>query len=350
MASISTALLARKKKEPQDDEQLLQLFRNRAELKKELATLRREKDKLSDLIRQQEGLTQRAQQRLEHLESLLADPAQAANALVYYQLRGVWQHGRRRLERLARDLEQRQQEREFQYDQVRFEQTRDAAISAIEEKLGALAERRRVMEDDLKACEEGARRLRGFWNYFRRRRLHDQAEAIRASIEGVQGQAERLERTRHEREGEPGPAFKGLSIDGKRNINLAVIAMAQHLLVHYAENEVALLAREAAVRSLTDVSYGDAADCRSLTQAIDSVTRQLEPPEQLNARVRRRSEYLRQVASYRRDHDTVPVVGSVAGIPLSISETGEPRPIDDAVLAINVLADEYWDIYAVLLN
>jgi hypothetical protein len=349
MASISNALLARKK-ETQDDEQLLQLFRNRAELKKELATLRREKDKLGELIRQQEGLNQRTQQRLDHLESLLADPAQSTHALVYYQLRGVWQQGRRRLERFARELEQRQQEREFQYEQIRFEQSRDAAISAIDEKLAALAERRRIMEADLKACEDGARRLRGFWNYYRRRRVYDQVEAIRASIEGLQSQAERLERNRHEREGEPGPAFSGLSIDGKRNINLALIAMAQHLLVHFAENEVALLAREAAMRTLADVSYGDAGKCRVLTEAIESVMRKLEPAEQMGVRVRRRSEYLRQIASYRRDHDTVPAVGSVAGVALAISETGEPRPVGDQVIPVNVLADEYWDIYAVMLN
>lgn len=349
MASISSAILARKK-DQQDDEQLLQLFRNRAELKKELASLRREKEKLSDLIRQQEGLTQRAQQRLEHLEGLLADPAQAANALVYYQLRGVWQHGRRRLERLARELEERQQEREFQYDQVRFEQTRDAALGAIDEKLAALGERRRDMDEDLRTCDEGLRRLRGFWNYFRRRRLHDQAEAIRASIEGVQSQVERLERNRHEREGEPGPAFGGLSVDGKRNINLAIIAMAQHLLLHYTENDVALLAREAAVRALADVSYGDAARCRALTQAIETVTRKIEPAEQLNVRVRRRAEFLRQVASYRRDHDTIPVIGSVAGIPTAITETGEPRPVTDEEVPVNVLADEYWDVYAALLS
>ena len=92
MATIASPLLQRRK-EP-DDEQLLKLFWNRAELKKELGILRREKEKLMDQVRQQESVNLRAQQRLEQLEAQLADPQQAVNAVVYYQLKGVWQQCR----------------------------------------------------------------------------------------------------------------------------------------------------------------------------------------------------------------------------------------------------------------
>jgi hypothetical protein len=349
MATIASALLARKK-EPQDDEQLLKLFWNRAELKKELATLRREKDKLTDLIRQQEDLSQRAQQRLDQLENLLADPAQSANALVYYQLRGIWQHNRRRLERLAQELSARQQEREHQHARSRFEQGRDQAISAIDEKLAGLAQRVRVMEEDLRVTQARIGQLRGFWHYLRRRALHDQCETIRATVEGVQLQIRRLEANRRERELEPGPPFAGLSVEGRRNINLALIAMAQQLLLHYADGDVAWLAREAAVRPLTELAYGNPAECRAINQRIEAVMRALPAEELMQSRVRRRSEYLRQTATYRRDIDTIPMAAGFAGIPLAITEAGELRPASDQVVPINVLADEYWDIYSMLLN
>jgi hypothetical protein len=349
MATIASTLLARKK-EPQDDEQLLKLFWNRAELKKELATLRREKDRLTDQVRQQETLTQRAQQRLEQLENLLADPMQAANALIYYQLRGVWQNSRRRLERLARDLSERQREREEQHARSRFEQTRDEALSVVDEKLAGLTQRAHAMQEDLRASQAHLEQLGSWWYFFRRRALRDQAEAIRATLEGVQTQIQRLESSRRERELEAAPGFEGLSVEGKRNINLALIAMGQQLLLHYADKDVALLAREAAVRSLTDVTYGSAAECRVLSQELEAVMRALSTSEQMDKRVRRRSEYLRQAATYRRDIDTVPMAGSVGSIPLAITETGEPRPVNDQVIPVNVLADEYWDIYAVLLT
>ena len=49
-------------------EKLVELFRNRAELKKEFAELRKEKYRLEKRIREQHGATARIVQKLEHLE------------------------------------------------------------------------------------------------------------------------------------------------------------------------------------------------------------------------------------------------------------------------------------------
>jgi hypothetical protein len=348
MATIASPLLQRRK-EP-DEEQLLKLFWNRAELKKELGKLRQEKEKLIDQIRQQEGINLRSQQRLEQLENLLADPLQAVNAIVYYQLRGVWQQSRKRLMRLARDLVDRQQDREDQHARARFEQVRDGELAAIDEKIADIESRARVLENDLHTAQERRRQLRGFWNYFRRRAGVDKAEAIQASLEGLRSQITRLIAARQEKEAEPCPAFAGLSVEGKRNINLAIVALAQQLLVHFAEHNVAGLAREAAVRSLADVTYGSAVECRTLGQNVEGVVRRLDAVDKLMPQGRRRAEFLRLTAQYRRDSDTVPVAGSFATLPVVISEAGELRPADDRVIPVNVLADEYWDIYNVLLS
>jgi hypothetical protein len=348
LATIANPLLQRRK-EP-DEEQLLKLFWNRAELKKELAQLRRDKEKLLDQLRQQENVNLRSQQQLEQLEALLADPVQAMNALVYYQLRGVWQQCRKRLARVGRELSERQHERESQHARGRFEQQRDAEIGAIDRRLGDLEGQARAIAADLQAFEEQHRRLRGFWNYFRRRTATERAEATRAALDGVRTQVERLQAERQAKEADPGPAFAGLSIEGKRNINLAIVAMAQQLLVHFAERNVAGLAREAAVRSLADVGYGSVAECQDLGQAIESVLRRLDSVDRLNVLVRRRAEFLKANAQYRRDVDVVPVAGSFAAVPVGITEVGEPRPADDRVIPVNVLADEYWDVYAALLS
>ena len=57
-----------------DEEQLLRLFWNRANLKKEFATLQRERERLTDRLRRQEGATLKIQQTLEQLEGMLANP------------------------------------------------------------------------------------------------------------------------------------------------------------------------------------------------------------------------------------------------------------------------------------
>ncbi len=348
MATIASPLLQRRK-EP-DEEQLLKLFWNRAELKKELAQMRRENEKLIDQLRQQEGVNLRSQQRLEQLENLLADPLQAVNALVYYQLRGVWQQSRKRLMRLVRELVDRQQDREEQHARAGFEQQRDSDLAVVDEKIFDIESRSRAVENELRSVDERCRELRGFWNYFRRRNAGDRAAAIRAELDGLRSQVGRLQATRQEKELEPCSAFAGISTEGKRNINLAIVAMAQQLLVHLADHNVAGLAREAAVRSLADVTYGSTAQCRTLGQNIEIVVRRLEACEKLNAQVRRRAELLALTAQYRRETDTVPVAGSFASVPVLISEAGELRATDDRVIEVNVLADEYWDIYNVLLN
>lgn len=348
MASIATPLLQRRK-EP-EEEQLLKLFWNRAELKKELAGLRRDKERLLEQLHQQENLVLRAQQRLEKLENLLADPLAAINALVYYQLRGVWQQCRRRLVRLARELQERQQEREARQARSNFERLRDAEMAQFDNKISALVQRIQVVEADLEALQADMRRLRGFWHYFNRRGVLERFEAARATLDGLKSQRDSLQAQRRLQELEPPPALPALSTEGKRNINLAVIAMAQQLLVQLAEHNVAGLAREAAMRAVTDVHYGGMAECQALSQTIESVVHGLERVEQLDVLVRRRAEFLKATAQFRRDIDTVPVASSFSGIALTLTARGEPRPADDRLIPVNILADEYWDIYSVLLN
>ncbi|GIK34182.1 MAG: hypothetical protein AMXMBFR45_15560 [Gammaproteobacteria bacterium] len=348
MGTATTPLLQRRQ-EP-DEEQLLKLFWNRAELKKELARLRREKDKLIDQVRQQEAINLRAQQRLEQLEGLLADPVQAVNAVVYYQLRGVWQQCRKRLVRLARELAERQQDREERLAQQQCETVRDADLALIDNRIADVERRARMVQADLDAVETRLGELRAFWHYFRRRALRDQRAAIQAALDGLQRQGERIREERRSREAEPGLPFAGLSVEGRRNINLALIAMAQELLIQFSENDVAALAREASIRSLADVSYGDVAQCQKLGRSIEAVVSQAETAERMAGLIRRRAEFLRQTAQYRRDIDTIPVAGSFATVPVTIQESGAAKPAGSRVIPINVLAEEYWDVYSILLN
>ena len=57
----------------EDSEKLLELYWNRAELKKAFTDLRTEKFRLQALIKEQEGATARFEQKLNHLEQLLLD-------------------------------------------------------------------------------------------------------------------------------------------------------------------------------------------------------------------------------------------------------------------------------------
>ena len=348
MLALAQQFLARRK--PVDDDRLLRLFWNRAELKREFAKLQRERERMVDQLRQKEGSALRTQQRLDQLEGLLADPERAANAVVYFQLRGIWAYGRRRLSRVARDLTTRQQEREGQREAARFEEHRLAALHAIEQRLQPLQARRAVLEGELTAVRAQRFERTGFWNYFARRRLDGEQAVLVTSQQSVDEQIVRYERARHEKLQEEATLPDAIGVDGMRLVNLSILALAQELLVAFSEHQVATLARDASLRQVSEVGYGDVAACRELGRRIEVVLRRVESLDDIAGGVRRRAEYLRLTVNYARDSDTVPMVDGLAHVPLGFTNEGDPRPAGNGALDINVLAEEYWDIFSVLLH
>ena len=101
-----TGLFKAVPEETQDNDKLVDLFRNRAELKKEFAAQRNEKYQLQDRVKQHEGATARVQQKMDHLESLLLDREWVHNVVVFYQLRRLAAHCRAKVERFAEELKQ----------------------------------------------------------------------------------------------------------------------------------------------------------------------------------------------------------------------------------------------------
>lgn len=332
-----------------DDDPLLRLFWNRAELKQEFAKLQRERERMLDLLRQQEGALLRSQQRLDQLEGLLADPERAANASVYFQLRGIWSYGKRRLTRLARDMSTRQLEMENHRELARFEEHRHAALAAIEQRLAPLEERRATLNAELAGLRSRRLDSTGFWNYFLRRRLDAEQAAVQAAQAEIEEQVERYQRARHEKLREKLVPVESLGVDSKRLVNLSVIALAQELVVMLMEHSVGGLARDASLRQVGEVSYGDQKTCRALSARVEQVLNRVEADDGLPARLRLRAELLRQITEYRRNTDTVPVAEGLAKIPVALPGA-EPRTPRTADVAVNVLLDEYWEIYAVLLH
>ena len=94
-----------------DADKLVDLFRNRAELKKEFAALRNEKYELQDRVKHHQGATARVQQQLQHLENLLLDPEWVYNVVAFYQLRSLAMHCNKQLVRFAEELKQQREKR-----------------------------------------------------------------------------------------------------------------------------------------------------------------------------------------------------------------------------------------------
>ncbi|MEO6185101.1 MAG: hypothetical protein ABIP38_11000, partial [Steroidobacteraceae bacterium] len=76
--------------EAPEDTRVLNLFRNRAELKKALGDAQDESHRLKDRVKLQEAATVRVREQLELLESRLSAPLTGLHALLHYQLRDLW--------------------------------------------------------------------------------------------------------------------------------------------------------------------------------------------------------------------------------------------------------------------
>src|SRR5210317_2363003 len=111
MASL-TGLFKPEPEEDHSDDKLVDLFRNRVELKKEFAALRNEKYELQDRIKKHRGSIERVEQKLQHLESLLLDPEWVHNVAVFYQLRRLAAHCQAKVERFAEELKQQREQRQ----------------------------------------------------------------------------------------------------------------------------------------------------------------------------------------------------------------------------------------------
>jgi hypothetical protein len=319
------------RQQPAEDERLVALFRNRAQLKQELLALDEERHRLLDRLKLQEGATMRVEEQLDALEQYLGRPAEGYKCLAYFQLRALWRAAAGRVERFATELVRQQKDRERKAQLASFEAAKRGRVADVDRELVEA----RVLADQLQAeqrlAEQRLETLGGIWNHFRRKRLLEAIEARRVRIDAALSQVTDLGDRRHEVESEPPPALEGLSLEGRRAINLAVIACADALRERLSSQGLADLSRETTRRRVYDTNYGGRDECLALMQRASQAIGEIERLQDDLAALKGRIDALRGAVRYRGAADTVPT-------PDSLQAAGE------------VLVDEYWDVYKSLLR
>jgi len=344
MATLATQLFSKLDSNAKDEEELLKLFWNRAELKKELATLRNDIYKLSNQLEQEQAGKLRLQQRYEQLETMLANPDTAAAAQTYYQLRDVWNRCFERLASVSDDLSRAHRDKEYRLHVAGFRRKLYESLTGLQGELSEVNQSGESLRGQIHGLREKRARYHGFWNFFRRRRLTAEINNLRADRRAVTMRLGELTEDLQSKSSVTPPEFAGLDVTAKRSINLTIIAYAQELYLHFAEREIALKAREAYIRQLNDIHYGDQRDCKSTGRYVEERIALLKVDQGIHDRATSRVQYLKGLVDYRRESDTVPsaeVLDKIA----RLSDGKKQGEID-----VNVLADEYWDVFAVLLT
>jgi hypothetical protein len=340
------ALLERQHADP--NEQLLKLYWNRAGVKREVKALRRERFELLDKLKEQEGAILRAQEQLEGLERLLTNPLAAANAMVYFQLRHLWKVGAQRLEQFGKELQAMREKRERAQLHEAAIAKRDRRLDAIAEKQGALTEKRRVVSQEIEKLTQQLEQMNKLIRLFRAPRLRARIAGLESGLSMLDEKLAELNDLTEKIRGEPLPEPEEMSVESRRLINMAVIALAQHLVVHFSEHDLASLAKTATERAVGDMTFGDRRECDKMVERIREKIDQLRQQKTLADIVKKRADQLLAETKFRNDTDSVPTMESLQAISRGVAGDDPSRRASEAPLRINVLSDDYWDLLAVL--
>lgn len=342
MSSLATMFGNSQDKSQEDSEKLLDLYWNRAELKKEFAGMRKEQFKLQDKIKQQEGVAARLQQKLDHLEELLVDSDWAPNVIVFYQFRGLGIRCQQKLAKFAEQLKQQREQKQHNRLLVAWNEERTKEARVVESQLTEQRAAVQQLEDQLQAERRRLTSMSGFLKIFKRRSVNVVLANLGDQIIVAQEEEENLLHSIEDIQNKRPPDNEGLDIATKRSINLMIIAFAQQLYLLMSDDELASMVKEASEKSVGAINYGSRTDCEQLLSRIDNAIDLLEQGSDFAEVLQRRSKLLGEKAVFRNDSDAVPTSATVATL-FDIDDNGLVKQRDT-----DMLGENWWGITKIL--
>jgi len=331
-----------------DEERLMQLFQNRAGLKKAYADLKDEFHLLRDRLKQQEGATIRIQEQLDALGELLGDPKTGFSALVFFQLRTLWKTCHQQLSAFATELTRQQEARELAKHKAETEAAKTARVADVDGRLQAAAAEADLRRQHLAAAQNEIGRLTAFWHYFKRRRRQKSLESLRNQVVVADAAVGDLHSERSAIDHEAALEFPGVSLAARRNINLAIISFAELLCENVDAYGLTARAKEAVARRVHEMSFGTRAECEEYMLRVQKAQAAVANQKQITVALKVKLDRLRATCEYRNNADTVPTADSLAASGID-TELGKSAKLPPAP-TWNVLAEDYWDLYTLLLR
>lgn len=326
----------------EDNDKLVDLFRNRAELKKEFDAVRDEKYQLQDRIKQHEGATARVQQKMDHLESLLLDREWVHNVVAFYQLRRLAAHCNAKLSRFAEELKQQREQRLHAKTMEAWTEQRDGQAASIESEVGEHRLQVQLLEDQLQAERHKLTTMNGVSKMFRGRGLKTEIDLIVARIEAGQAREQELLQNLENVHNKKAPDNGGLDDATKRSINFMILSFAQQLYLHFADENLGELAKEASEKSVGAINYGTKSECDEVIERIERRWDSMESVSDIADVLQHRAKLIAKHAVFRNNDDVVPVAGTVATV-FAIDANGVVREKD-----ANLIGENYFGISKVL--
>lgn len=336
--SSLTAIFGNSEEDSPDNEKLLHLYWNRNELKKEFAGMRKEQFRLQDKMRQQEGVSARLQQKIDHLEGLLIDPEWARSVLVFFQLRSVALRCEKKLAKFAEQLKQQREQKQNRLRLDGWNELRADEARPLKENMLDLRNNVQQFQDQAQAEQLKLDSLTGFFSLFKRRPVATILENLAEQIRSEEAEENRIRTQLAEIETRTPPDAEGLDTQAKRSINCMIIAYAQQLYIQFGDDELVGLIKEASEKSVGSVTYGIEAECEAILERIRQSIKAMDSDTDFADVMQKRAKLIADKALFNRDDDAVPVAGTVRTL-FKIDKNGLIRESD-----ANLLGENYWRI------
>ncbi len=338
MTSLN-AIFSNTREKPEESEKLLNLYWNRAELKKEFARLREEQFQLQESVKRQEGVAARMQQKLEHLENLLLDPDWVYSVVTFFQFRRLNLHCTNKLARFAEQLKQQREKKQHSQRLVEWNEDRKREAATVEREIGERRLAVQLLKDQLQAERSQLLSMNSLLRLFRRRAIMSRLDKLAADIDAAHQQEVELLRQFDEIQHRPPPDIDGLDIRSKRQINFTILAYAQQLYLHFTDgDDLAGMSKEANEKSAGSINYGRKDECEYLLKRVQKRLKSFEQSSEFPDVLRRRATLIAQQAQFRSKADSVPIGHSVAKVHI-IEANGLVRERH-----ADLLGDNYWDL------
>ncbi|MFK7886112.1 MAG: hypothetical protein AB8G16_04530 [Gammaproteobacteria bacterium] len=333
-----------------EDERVLDLFWNRADLKKRFSSLKAQLNAKDDEIAEQKAHLDRVSAQKRALENALADTATAYPALTYYHLRGLWASANRHLVHFCEELCSQQRDRERKKQIMEFNRKREDELAELGKVIATTKAEADAAKVELTSLETELESLSGLFSFLQRKKMSPVVENQRAYYDEVRQRIETLFDQRIKLESKPWPEKHDLAVEGKRVINLAIVAMAQHLFLHFCDNGLAQLARSTTLKGCDEMEFGAREDCEFLIHRVRDAVQSMKNDRGFAAPLRERSKYLRTIAVFRNATDTVPSAGSIGQVQTALPGIEMGNTVAGVPHDVNILVDDYWGLGEVLLR
>lgn len=325
-----------------ESEKLLHLYWNRAELKKEFSRMRSEQFNLKDRIKEHEGTAARLQQKLDFLENLLLDPDWVHSIVSHFQLRALNLRCEAKLAKFAEQLKQQREQKQHRKLLKSWDEQRTEEAEAIEREISGQRLKVQLLEDRLQTERHRLATMSGLMKMFRHRSLTTLLDKIATDIEAGQLEEKLLLERYDEVQNRQPPDTQGLDVATKRLINYMIIAYAQQLYLHFYEDDVATMAKEAGTKSVGAINYGGKESADTILALIKKRVESFENASDIADILQRRAKLIAEQARFREDEDAVPVTDSITTV-FDIKPDGKVKTGN-----CDLLGENYWNLSKVL--